>query len=195
MDKFKDWFRSYEQKLGARGLTFGLALEHFLRAGGTTIVETGTARIPDNWTGDGMSSLLFNDFVNAFGGNFHTVDLSPENTEFARQQLNDKGNTTLHTDDSVSFLGAWGETPIDLLYLDSMDFITSADPNPPQNHCLKEIQIALPKLSANAAVLIDDCNLPHGGKGRKAIHWLITQGWVVQKYHYQALLTRKGTAL
>lgn len=81
------------------------------------------------------------------------------------------------------------DRPIDFLYLDSWDF-DFADPAPSQQHHLREIIAAYPRLHAQSMVLIDDCNLPHGGKGRLVIQYLAERGWRVLHSEYQTLLVR-----
>ncbi len=65
--------------------------------------------------------------------------------------------------DSVEFLGNF-EGAIDFLYLDSYDY-DEKNPGPPQQHCLNEIVAASCKLHDGSVVMIDDCNIPGGGKG------------------------------
>ena len=88
--------------------------------------------------------------------------------------------------DSVSFLQNFGKT-IDFLYLDSYDFDVD-NPFPSQHHHLLEISAAYPFLNENSIVLIDDCDLPHGGKGKLAIQFLMQRGWQVLMSGYQVLL-------
>jgi hypothetical protein len=49
---------------------------------------------------------------------------------------------------------------------------------PSQEHCLKEIIAAAPLLHKKSVVLIDDNNLPGGGKSRLAKEWLRGHGWI-----------------
>lgn len=55
-----------------------------------------------------------------------------------------------------------------IFYLDSFDFDIS-NPLPSQKHHLKEIEAAYDKLTDNSVVMIDDCDLPGGGKGKGVI--------------------------
>lgn len=48
---------------------------------------------------------------------------------------------------------------------------------PPQKHCLRELEAALPLLHARSIVLIDDNHLPGGGKPRLAKRRLAELGW------------------
>ncbi len=43
-------------------------------------------------------------------------------------------------------------------------------------------------LHEQSVILIDDCGLPHGGKGKLAIEFLKDQGWILLKEGYQTLL-------
>ena len=54
---------------------------------------------------------------------------------------------------------------------------------------LREGQAAMHALHAQSIVLLDDCNLPHGGKGAKVIPFLLGQGWHVIGMNYQVLMT------
>ncbi len=49
--------------------------------------------------------------------------------------------------------------------------------NSPQQHCLAELQAALPLLHGGSVVLIDDNDLPGGGKSRLAKRRLTELGW------------------
>lgn len=58
---------------------------------------------------------------------------------------------------------------------------------PSQEHCLKEIKLALPHLTPNSVVLIDDVSFPGGGKSRLAEQFLREQGWVQIARNHQSL--------
>ena len=75
------------------------------------------------------------------------------------------------------------------MYLDSLDYDLD-NPLPAQEHCFNEIKAAYEKLTDDSIILIDDCNLPGGGKGKLAIEWLVDQGWVLLIYKYQAILVK-----
>ena len=46
------------------------------------------------------------------------------------------------------------------------------------------------KLHQSSIILIDDCNLPGGGKGKKAINYLQSKGWQILISKYQVLLKK-----
>ena len=82
--------------------------------------------------------------------------------------------------------------PIGLLYLDSYDY-SEKRVDACQRHQLAELGAAIGKLDIQGAlVLIDDCDLPNGGKGRLSQAYLEDLGnW--EKIHdgYQALWKRR----
>lgn len=155
------------------------------------IVETGTARYGDrNFIGDGGSTIIFSDWAEANNCLFYSVDISPEAILEAKKAIDSaKKNTTLVCEDSIKFLAEFLQ-PIDFLYLDSYDF-DSANPQPSQEHHLKEIKAAYPHLAKNCVIMIDDCLLPHGGKGALVIPYLVSKGWVIYINAYQVILVRQ----
>lgn len=56
-----------------------------------------------------------------------------------------------------------------------------------QEHCLKELLAALPHMHDKTPILIDDCALPGGGKGRTAKDWLLANRYVCILDLYQTL--------
>ncbi len=94
----------------------------------------------------------------------------------------------LITSDSVSYLSSFGPQ-IEFLYLDSYDFDPS-NPAPSQTHALNEAKAALPRLSDNAVIMIDDVGLEHGGKGGLVIPYLLERGWRVYHEEDQVILVR-----
>lgn len=169
--------------------TFHLFLELIEKRGGKVIVETGTARNGcENCHGDGCSSVIFADFAKDYGLSFYSVDIDPQAIEASsRAALPLNPNAEFIVADSVAFLHNF-ETPIDFLYLDSYDF-DEHNPLLSQLHHLYEIQAAYPHLHSGSVVMIDDCGLPHGGKGKLAIEWLLSKGWKVIVSKYQTILS------
>jgi hypothetical protein len=79
---------------------------------------------------------------------------------------------------------------IDLLYLDSYDYDEN-NPGPPQEHNLNEVIAAYDKLTDNSIVMIDDCNIPGGGKGKLAIQYLQDRGWRLYTNKHQVILLKR----
>lgn len=78
------WFDKKYAKLGAiRHPTFRAALNIFVQNSGSTIVETGCCRMPDDW-GAGLSSVLLSDVCHKMDKNLFTVDLSSQNMDMCK---------------------------------------------------------------------------------------------------------------
>jgi hypothetical protein len=187
---FHAWFsETYQPLLGIRYQTFYQTLMLAVARNIKNIVETGTSRQTNNWAGDGQSTLVFGAFAKRYGCRLWTCDINAEYIEIAKRSTAEfAGHIEYVVSDSVRFLRDFDQ-PIDLLYLDSFDFDPRGDPNPAQDHALKEGQAALHALNTQSIVLIDDCNTAHGGKGGKVIPFFLGQGWQVIGMHYQMLMT------
>lgn len=155
------------------------------------IVETGTARCGDtNFDGDGGSTVLFSHWAHAHGASFYSVDINAKHIEIARAVvLPYLDNVQFVLSDSVRFLSDFDQI-IDFLYLDSWDY-DEKNPGPAQQHCLKEVQAACSHLTENSIIMIDDCNIPGGGKGRLALGWLEQQGWYRHRNKHQVILLKR----
>lgn len=199
-----EWFdRKFEKKLGRRHATFKRAFDLLLqRTEGTrAIVETGCVRESNDYSA-GYSTVLFGELLSRYGGRLHSVDLSARNVELCRKLTRPfAAFVTVHAGDSVTFLREWPRsypnTPIDLLYLDSLDYpMASKDGprEPSQQHCLAELEAALPSLGPRAIVLIDDSDLPGGGKPLLARRRLAELGWRCELDDYQTLWIRDASS-
>jgi hypothetical protein len=113
-------------KTTKRAPSFAIMINHVGAIHEPLIVETGCAREENNFEGDGMSTTIFDTFVDYHGGEFYSVDINSENVRFAAAVSAKKVNLTCS--DSVKFLynqaKVWvaQNRKIDLLYLDSFDF-------------------------------------------------------------------------
>lgn len=174
-----------------RYATFTEALELLNHKFFPTIVETGTLRDGrTNCEGDGCSTIIFAQWVRDHGGQFTSIDKDPHAIKMAQQGLRDlKNYVQFECDDSLVVLHNFRHR-IDFLYLDSFDF-EMKNPLPSQNHHLNEIIAAYPFLAEDCVVMIDDCDLPHGGKGKLVISYLLERGWRIHSQGYQVILTRK----
>ncbi len=154
------------------------------------LVETGTARLGDrNCRGDGCSTVIFGDWAKQNNAILHSVDIDPKAISAAITATRSFGAHVQPTcGDSVEFLENFPAT-IDFLYLDSYDF-DFANPLPSQLHHKKEIIAAYPHLAENCVVMIDDCDLPHGGKGKYIIEYLLSLDWKIIYSGYQVILVR-----
>jgi len=111
------------------------------------IVETGTTATAVR------SSALFDQYTLQKGGKFTTVDLNPATSARAQAAFKNPMSSA-HTSDSVQFLKDYAGM-IDVLYLDSYD-VDWMDPINSGNHCVNELEAALPKMKDHSFILIDD---------------------------------------
>jgi hypothetical protein len=146
----------FDWQLVQRAKTFRKVFEVLKE--GPIIVETGTLRTTGNWAGDGCSTIMFDEYCQALGGQLWSVDISPESTAAAKPLVS--GRTILVTQDSVEFLKGI-RVPVDLLYLDSMDgHLPGCD-----EHQMAEFEAAQHVLKSGSIVFVDDITT----KGRKLI--------------------------
>ncbi len=171
--------------------TFQYVLNEITKRNFKTIVETGTARGGErHCKGDGCSTIIWSNWAKLFDGYVYSIDIDPkalrESAQGCRCCLS---HVEFICSDSISYLQNFGN-PIDFLYLDSYDYDTN-DPNPSQQHHLKEIIAAYPFLHEQSIVLIDDCGLPGGGKGKLVIEFLLERGWKIALSGYQIVMIYK----
>lgn len=159
-DFWKYFEQEAEPRLDKRAKTFRQIFEYLdQQAGPILIIETGVARQPDNWAGDGQSTVMFDRYVTARGPDSHVlaVDISADSVTACRAMVGDQ--TTVHLQDSVKFLdnlarNADGPGP-NLVYLDSYDldwdywFASAA-------HCIKEFAAVTPLLTPYTLLVTDD---------------------------------------
>ena len=194
-----EWFaKKYERRLGRRFKTFERTFELLLERSddARTIVETGCVREKNDYSA-GYSSVLFGEFLERYGGRLHSVDISARNVETARKLTRRYARFCFcHQSDSVAFLREWPalseNAKIDLLYLDSLDYPLRGEfpKETSQQHCLEELDAALPSLADRAIVLIDDADMPGGGKPLLARKRLAELGWHCELDDYQTLWVR-----
>jgi hypothetical protein len=192
---YHGWYTGkFSRLLKQRNGTFYQALMLAVARNVKNIVETGTLRKADNWEGDGQSTLLLAEFASRYGCKLWTCDVDPTSIALCRElTLPYASHIEYVVSDSVQFLREFPD-PIDFLYLDSMDF-TPKDPDPPQDHAVREGQAALHALHTQSIVLVDDCLATKGGKGGKVIPYFLGQGWQVIGMQYQVLMTHAFSAM
>jgi len=187
----------WKYNFGKRRNTLRATLSLLDERGARTLVETGVARHGLQGTkGDGASTIVFGVWAKQHDAHLHSVDVSPEAVSRARQAIDELGladNTSIHTSDSVRFLATFGDE-VDFLYLDSYDYDKKNEETQKlsQQHHLEEFQAIEGKLHQDSVVLIDDCNLPGGGKGKLVIDYMVSKGWNVYRYEYQAILLQQA---
>ena len=179
----------YNNPKNIRFSSFKFALNEANNRGLKTFVETGVARGKTrfffinkvNWL-DGMSTMIFSDYVKYVNGKLTTCDIEIKNIKNAKKFVKkNKKYVDFILDNSLNFLKNFHEK-IDFLYLDSLDgqFKESS------NHQLKEIQIAKDKLKKNSLVLLDD----KGSKTNLSIDYMLNNNFkILNETNEQVLLS------
>ena len=186
-----EWFKKYEDKLGVRYKTFHKLLSTAVDRGLKNIVETGTSRGKDkfyylrpkvNWK-DGMSTILFAEYVKLNKGQLWTCDIDAKNIRNASLFLKDLNlNANLIVSDSLKFLEEFNET-IDVLYLDSHDGnLPGAN-----EHQLREAQLSIGKVNPNGLIMLDD----KGQKTKLSVPFIIKNGWKIDFETENQVIFRK----
>ncbi|MDT0559518.1 class I SAM-dependent methyltransferase [Ichthyenterobacterium sp. W332] len=191
-------FMPYQYNFRRRRITFAKVLKLLTERNAKIIVETGTSRKGlEGAKSDGAATIVFGKWAKENGAVLHSVDISEDSVEGSRnevkqQRLDDV--VTVHLDDSLNYLKHFKDD-IDFLYLDSYDYSkTDVDiQKKSQEHHLKEFKIIEDRLHKNTIVLIDDCGLPGGGKGKTVVAYMIEKGWEILINKYQILLVHKDS--
>jgi len=164
-----------------RFYTFKIAMNYYLQYEGKIIVETGTQRQLHDW-GAGCSTSLIGKFISEFSPNskLYSVDISHLNVQISKEICcqNYQSYINWHAEDSITFLKNFNQK-IDFLYLDSYDWF----PEEPgltecQKHQLEEMKASLDKMNEKSVILLDDNDLPKGGKSRLTKEFLADNNWI-----------------
>ena len=160
MTSWDDYFIEVKPKLGARARGFEKIFAHLDETTNPTIIETGTYREENNFTGDGCSTLLFDNYVNDRGGSVISIDIDPKACALA--SANTSNLTEVVECDSLEFLGTL-RGDVTLLYLDSYNIQNWQDDWASAAHHLKELFAAKDIIQHDTLIIIDD-NIKHEGK-------------------------------
>jgi hypothetical protein len=172
---------------------------------GACIVETGTLRNEAAREGDGWSTVAWGWYCQETGGTAYTVDINPDALAVCRRLTAPYAAALEYVEgDSVAFLRAWHEQrrgTIHLLYQDSFDYLDHAAS---EAHHLAEAEAALPSLATPCLVLFDDTHAELGtdeaggprcgGKGARAIPFLLAHGFQIEWSEAGQLLLSRSTA-
>jgi hypothetical protein len=191
-DNPSDYLDGRLEANNGRYKTFTEALRLLTERHVQMIVETGTERWLDAkycFDGDGGSTIIFGHWATANNAQMFSVDINETHVGYSQNNAVDYlKNLSLVIQDSVAFLKQFPDH-IDFLYLDSYDY-SERDSLPAQYHCLNEVLAAEDKLTDRSIVMIDDCNIPGGGKGKLAIEYLLSRGWILHKNFHQVILLK-----
>ncbi|MCF6295543.1 MAG: class I SAM-dependent methyltransferase [Flavobacteriaceae bacterium] len=191
-------FMPFKYNFRRRRVTFAKTLQLLKQRNSKLLVETGTSRNGLNATkSDGAATIVFGKWAQQNGAKLHSVDISEASVNGSQTEINNQGLSnavTIHLSDSITFLKNFKD-PIDFLYLDSYDYSkTDKDIQiKSQEHHLKEFKVIEDKLHKNSIVLIDDCKLPGGGKGKTVVEYMLKKDWKILINAYQILLVKKDS--
>ncbi len=165
------YFREVYPKLGARGNTFKQIFNYLDEFGDPFIIETGTYREENNYTGDGCSTLLFDNYLSyRTVGELVSIDIDPAACKLAEENVT-YTDSYIICSDSVEFLGEHASNEgLSLLYLDSFNITDWNNDWAPAAHHLKELFAAKNLIVPGTLIVVDDnIKTPDGkrlGKGR-----------------------------
>lgn len=202
-DPQTNWFyeKYYASGSNSRYMTFQLALNLLLQRtypeGRPLILETGCQRQADD-LGAGMSSSIFAEFLFRLGkGKLRSVDNNGYHlTVCASCVAPWISRVELACDDSIHYLTQHDE-PVDLLYLDSLDYPVGGDEGnitmqeAAQQHNLAEFKAIEDRLPEECVVLLDDNNLSGGGKPKLLKEYLFRKRWKCLLDYQQSLWVKK----
>ena len=154
---------------GKREESFRMMVSFLSQQKKPVIVETGCARVENNFEGDGMSTLIFDCFVELNGGSLYSVDISHDSVNFALSKIT-SNRTKIACEDSVSFLHKFDQK-IDLLYLDSYD-LDPENPHPSSMHHIYELLAVSKCLKKGTMIVVDDNLSEEIGKGKYIADYL-----------------------
>lgn len=150
-----------------RRTSFEIMLKKLSNKNNPLIIETGCVRQLNDF-GAGMSTVIFDKYIEQYGGECYSVDINPNNIRLAQHLTN---KVHLITSDSVKYLFEKNrqlrdeQKYVDLLYLDSFDFDHN-NPHPSSMHHILELLCIWPSCHKGTIVAVDD-NFKNGnGKGK-----------------------------
>jgi len=170
MNFWDNFITNYKPHLRVRANTFDKIFNYLegLKQNNYLIVETGTTRNLHAW-GDGNATILFDLFIQEYGGQVNTVDIDPDACKVSYE--NTSNNTLVTIGDSVNYLHRFpNPEDIDLLYLDSFD-LDWDNPHSSAFHHMKELTTVYPKLKKGCLIVVDD-NENGVGKGQYVAEFL-----------------------
>lgn len=171
-----------------RAPTFVEAAKFILGLNKPYLIETGCFR---GCTGDGQSTAILATLVKETGGRFESYELHEHNIEKAVEHIHSMdlvGVAVFVLGNSLATLPAIMDK-VSFAYLDSYDFEEHKALDA-QNHQLREVEILLPKMAHHSAFLLDDCDLPLGGKAGLSVPLILANGYKETATGYQRLFIR-----
>jgi SAM-dependent methyltransferase len=130
----------------------------------SAIIETGTARIKDNWGGDGQSTLVWEWLCQQIVGlRAVSIDITPEHVAAAREQVK---RVQVIEGDSIKTLAHLSRELVEncrLLYLDSFDWHPEHAMDSMFHH-MAELATVYADLPSGCLIAVDDRHSRDQGK-------------------------------
>jgi len=123
------------------------------------VVETGTSRSQNNFSGDGQSTLVWDWMAGEYGGHVVSIDIDRPAIDVARQSCSTRVQF-IHEDSVVALREIPNADKIDVLYLDSMDAYLPGS----AEHHYQELIAIYDELRPGAIIAIDDYQAENKGK-------------------------------
>ncbi len=192
-------FMPFRYDFRKRRDTFQRCLNLLDKTNARMIIETGTSREGLHGAkSNGAATIVFGKWAQLNQAFLHSVDISEQSVAAAQKEVVAQGLiefVKIHLSDSIQFLESFSEK-VDFLYLDSYDYSTDVEVQlKSQAHHLKEFVAIEQQLHEKSIVLIDDCDLPNGGKGKLVVEYMLKNGWKILMQEYQILLVRQDLAI
>jgi hypothetical protein len=148
------------QRLKTRAFTMaqivGYLEEEIPKHESNWIIETGCARIKDNWEGDGQSTLVWDWLISKFDFlNATSIDLIEEHCELAKKEA---PKVIIQQGDSIIKLNELHPIIVKncrLLYLDSYDWAPETQMDSAYHH-LSELMSVWARLPQGCLIVVDD---------------------------------------
>lgn len=190
---------SFRYDFRKRRDTFRRCLNLLDKTKARIIIETGTSREGLHGAkSNGAATIVFGKWAQLNQGFLYSVDISEKSVTAAQKEVVAQGLVefvNIHLSDSIQFLESFTEK-VDFLYLDSYDYSDDIEVQlKSQTHHLKEFKAIEQQLHEKSIVLIDDCDLPNGGKGKLVIEYMLNKGWKILMQEYQILLIRQDMVI
>ena len=175
IESWESFWAKIKPLLRERSHSFQIIFDILDKIDNPFIVETGIYRETNNIAGDGMSTVLFDCYLEFKGGNCVSIDLDKEACKLSRKSTK---NIEIINEDSLTALSRI-QGQADLLYLDSFDL----DWNnhwPASTHHMKEFFSARNLLKDGTLVVVDDNRYDNCkervGKGRVIAEYMDALG-------------------
>jgi len=164
-----------------RDESFAFAAEYAIDQGLTSFIETGCYR---GCPHQGQSTRILALLAKYQQGFFTSYDLEPAHIAQADLLTKDCSDyVNFVAGDSVEALSR-RKAFVDFAYFDACDW-EEHNPLPSQVHQLGEVAALIGKIMAPGLVLLDDCDLPKGGKSALSAPFLLEHGWRLAYSGYQ----------